>query len=97
MISSVTVIAERSADADALATAFNILDPSYSIRLADSLPNVACMIVGAEGRISRSARWNCSRSAVASSGGNQRATELKRSSASVALVALNLERASAGR
>ncbi len=58
IISSVTVIAERSADADALATAFNILDPSHSIRLADSLPDVACMIVGADGRITRSARWN---------------------------------------
>lgn len=58
MISSATVIAARSADADALATAFNILDPSDSIRLANSLPGVACLIVGADGRIARNARWN---------------------------------------
>ena len=52
------MIAERSADADALATIFNILNPSDSNRLADSLPGVACLIIAGDGRITRNARWN---------------------------------------
>jgi thiamine biosynthesis lipoprotein ApbE len=57
-IASATVIAERSADADALATAFNVLDPEASIRLAESLPEVDSLIVTAEGTTFRSKGWS---------------------------------------
>jgi thiamine biosynthesis lipoprotein len=53
-----TVIADRSADADALATIFNVLAPEDSLHLADSLPGVECLIVAADGRIARSAGWH---------------------------------------
>jgi thiamine biosynthesis lipoprotein len=52
-----TVIAERSVDADALATIFNVLSIEDSIRLADSLPEVACLLVSAEGRVVRNSAW----------------------------------------
>jgi len=52
-----TVIAERSADADALATILNVLPPAAGLRLADSLPGVACLIVAADGRLQRNAAW----------------------------------------
>ena len=55
---SASVIAERSADADALATILNVLPPSAGLRLADSLPGVACLIAGADGRLHRNAAWN---------------------------------------
>ena len=54
---SATVIAERSAEADALATIFNVLPAEQSIRLAESLPGVACLVVASDGRVLRSARW----------------------------------------
>jgi thiamine biosynthesis lipoprotein len=53
-----TVIAERSADADALATIFNVLAPEDSVRLAESLPGVECLIVATDGRVARSAGWH---------------------------------------
>jgi thiamine biosynthesis lipoprotein len=52
-----TVIAERSADADALATILNVLTPAAGLRLADSLPGVACLIVDADGHLHRNAAW----------------------------------------
>lgn len=52
-----TVIAERGADADALATIFNVLSVEESLRLAASLPGVECLIVGEDGKVSRSAGW----------------------------------------
>ncbi len=55
---SATVIAERSADADALATILNVLPPAEGLRLADSLPGVACLIVDAGGRLHRNAAWH---------------------------------------
>ena len=54
---SATVIAERSAEADALATIFNVLPAGECLRMADRLPGVACLIVASDGRILRSARW----------------------------------------
>ncbi len=54
---SATVIAERSADADALATIFNVLPHDQCLRLADTLPGVACLIVASDRRMLRSARW----------------------------------------
>jgi thiamine biosynthesis lipoprotein ApbE len=55
--SSATVIAPRSADADALATTFNVLAPEESLQLARSLPGVDCLIVTAEGRVVKSEGW----------------------------------------
>ncbi|MDG3002625.1 DUF2271 domain-containing protein [Paludisphaera mucosa] len=52
-----TVIAPSSADADALATALNVMPPETGIRLAASLPQVACLIVDAEGGLHRNAAW----------------------------------------
>jgi hypothetical protein len=49
-----TVIAERSADADALDTAFNVLPVEESLRLVRMLPGVECLIVSADGSVSRS-------------------------------------------
>lgn len=57
-IAGATVIAERSADADALATAFNILDPAESLRLVESLDGVDCLIVTSAGRVVRSPGWS---------------------------------------
>ena len=52
-----TVIAPRSADADALATIFNVLTPEESVRMANALPGVDCLIVATDGRVSRSEGW----------------------------------------
>lgn len=52
-----SVIAERSADADALATILNVLAPEAGLRLVESIPGAACLIVGADGRVFRSAGW----------------------------------------
>lgn len=52
-----SVIAERSDEADVLATILNVLPPEESLRLVDSLRGVACLIVAADGRILRNAAW----------------------------------------
>ena len=52
-----TVLAPRCADADALATAFSVLDPAYSLALADRLPGVACLLVLEDGQQRRSSRF----------------------------------------
>jgi thiamine biosynthesis lipoprotein ApbE len=52
-----TVIAPSGTDADALATIFNVLAPAESLRLADSLPDVACLIVASDGQVIRNDRW----------------------------------------
>jgi len=54
---SATVIAERSADADALATTLNVLSPEEGVRLTETVPGAACLIVAADGRQVRSAGW----------------------------------------
>lgn len=56
-VAQATVIAPDGATADALATAFNVMDPADALRLADATPEVACLIVAADGRIERSRRW----------------------------------------
>jgi thiamine biosynthesis lipoprotein ApbE len=56
-VASATVVAERSADADALATIFNVLAPEESLRLLRSLPGVECLIVAADGRLVASPGW----------------------------------------
>ena len=57
-IACATVIADRSADADALATIFNVLPPEDSVRMARTLPGVECLIVSADGRVTRSDGWS---------------------------------------
>ncbi len=56
-MASATVIAERSVDADALAKVFNVLEPQESLRLANSLPGVECLIIASDGQVSRSDGW----------------------------------------
>jgi hypothetical protein len=56
-VAGATVVAPRSADADALATICNVLAPEESLRLVDATPDAACLIVLADGRAVRSARW----------------------------------------
>jgi thiamine biosynthesis lipoprotein ApbE len=55
---SATVIAERSADADALATICNVLAPGDALRLVNTLPGVECLIVTTDGRVARSEGWH---------------------------------------
>jgi FAD:protein FMN transferase len=57
-VASATVIAPRSADADALDTIFNVLSPEESLRIAKTLPDVDCLIVADDGRITRSEGWH---------------------------------------
>ena len=57
-VAGATVIAERSADADALATILNVLPPEEGVRLVESLPDVECRIVAADGRVVRSDGWH---------------------------------------
>ena len=56
-VASATVIADRSADADALATIFNVLAPEDSVRLARTIPGVECLIVASDGVVTRSDGW----------------------------------------
>lgn len=56
-VASATVIAPSSTDADALATALNVLKPEEGITLLDATPGAAGLIVDHGGRISRSAGW----------------------------------------
>ena len=56
-VAGATVVAEDSADADALATALNVLPPEDGVRLADRLPGVACLVIGVDGRAYRSEGW----------------------------------------
>ena len=53
-----TVVAERGADADALAKVCSVLEPEESLRLVNSLPGVECLIVTADGQVARSAGWH---------------------------------------
>lgn len=52
-----TVTADSAADADALATAFSVLPPHESLKLADRLPNVATRVIAANGEQFTSSRW----------------------------------------
>ena len=56
-VAQATVIARRSADADALATILNVLTPEEGVKLIESIPDADCLIVGADGRLVRSAGW----------------------------------------
>jgi thiamine biosynthesis lipoprotein len=52
-----TVIAERAADANALATTLSVLPVEDGLRLAASLPGVESLVVTADGQVRRSAGW----------------------------------------
>ena len=60
-IASATVIAPSAADADALATAFNVLAPGESLAIARAAPGVECLIVDRDGRRYESAGWEALR------------------------------------
>jgi FAD:protein FMN transferase len=53
----VTVVAPTGADADAIAKICGVLDPEESLRLVDSLPDVDCLIVTAQGKLAASKGW----------------------------------------
>ena len=54
----VTVVANRGADADALAKICGVLEPEDSLRLVNSLPDVDCLIIAADGQVARSDGWH---------------------------------------
>ena len=56
-IAYATVVVGRATDADALATAFSVLQPEQSVALADSWPDVAARMITRDGQTHVSARW----------------------------------------
>jgi thiamine biosynthesis lipoprotein len=54
---SSTVVAPRTIDADALATICNVLPPAESLALIDRLPDVACLLITADGHALASRAW----------------------------------------
>jgi FAD:protein FMN transferase len=56
-VAGVTVVADRAADADALATAFSAMEVEDSLAMADGLPGVAVSIMRPDGLQRTSARW----------------------------------------
>jgi FAD:protein FMN transferase len=57
-IASASVIAPDCATADALSTAFSVLAPHESVALADSLPDVGCLLVQRDGSVTTNATWD---------------------------------------
>ena len=55
---SATVVAPRATDAGALATAFNVLSPDESVRLASGLPGVEYLIITRSGQRIASPGWH---------------------------------------
>lgn len=56
-VEQATVIAGTAEDADALATAFQVMEPGESVRLAEALEGVECLIVGKNGEVVESEGW----------------------------------------
>lgn len=56
-VTSATVVAPTAEQADALATAFNVMPPEKSLALAESIEGVACLLVTADGRLLVSKHW----------------------------------------
>jgi thiamine biosynthesis lipoprotein len=56
-IASASVFAPDCATADALSTAFSVLQPHESVALADSLGDVGCLLVECDGTITTNANW----------------------------------------
>lgn len=57
-ILSASVIAPDCATADVLSTVFSVIARDESLALADSMQDVACLLVERDGRVSMSRRWN---------------------------------------
>jgi thiamine biosynthesis lipoprotein len=57
-IASASVFAPDCATADALSTAFSVLAPHESVALADSLPDIGCLLVERDGTLTTNATWN---------------------------------------
>jgi len=57
-VAMATAVAFQATDADALASAFAVLPPAESIRLADATPGAAAHIVTADGQTHVSRNWN---------------------------------------
>ncbi len=55
---SATVVTDSSTDADAMATALNVLTVAESLDLARSIPGLECLLVTEDGRVTRSDGWN---------------------------------------
>ncbi len=65
-LAAATVVAERAADADALATAFMVMTPEESVAFADRTPGVAAHLVSASGAQTASELWDRLKSAAGS-------------------------------
>jgi thiamine biosynthesis lipoprotein len=57
-IASASVLAPDCASADALSTAFSVMEPHESVALADSLHGVGCLLVESDGAVTTNAAWN---------------------------------------
>jgi len=57
-IVSATVIAPEAAEADALATILNVLEPSEGVALVDRLEDTECLIVTRDGELQKSSGWD---------------------------------------
>ena len=57
-VAAATVIAGRSVDADAFAKACNVLEPEECVRLARAIGGLEFLIVGQDGRTTRSDGWH---------------------------------------
>lgn len=57
-LASVTVVAPTARDADALATAFSVLEPSESLRLARQLEGVQCLLITTSGQRLTTPGWS---------------------------------------
>jgi thiamine biosynthesis lipoprotein len=57
-IASASVFAPDCATADALSTAFSVMEPHESVSLADALPGVGCLLVESDGAVTTNSTWN---------------------------------------
>ena len=57
-VASASVLAPDCATADALSTAFSVMTPRESVALADTLPDVGCLLVESDGTVTTNAAWN---------------------------------------
>jgi thiamine biosynthesis lipoprotein len=57
-IASASVFAPDCATADALSTAFSVMEPSESVALADAMPGVGCLLIERDGSCTTNAAWN---------------------------------------
>jgi thiamine biosynthesis lipoprotein ApbE len=57
-IASASVFAHDCATADALSTAFSVMEPRESVALADAFEGVGCLLVERDGTVTANAAWN---------------------------------------